>query len=101
MGRDCASERVAIALAEGRPEDSRTKASAEIEVAAVTVEGSPQTGTERPRSPELRRARALHLQQPQDHGAVVLAGATHSAEPVDQTSSSQVSFWPRLSSWAS
>ena len=44
MGRDCASERVPIALAEGRPEDPRAKASAEIDVAAVTVEGSPQTG---------------------------------------------------------
>jgi hypothetical protein len=30
MGRDCASERVPIALAEGRPEDPRAKASAEI-----------------------------------------------------------------------
>ena len=36
MGRDCASERVPIALAEGRPEDPRAKASsAEIDVAAV------------------------------------------------------------------
>jgi hypothetical protein len=34
MGRDCASERVPIALAEGRPEDPRAKASAEIDVAA-------------------------------------------------------------------
>ena len=51
MGRDCASERVPIALAEGRPEDTRAKASAEVDVAAVTVEGSPQTGPERPRAP--------------------------------------------------
>ena len=42
MGRDCASERVPIALAQRRPEDPREKASAEIDVAAVTVEGSPQ-----------------------------------------------------------
>jgi hypothetical protein len=34
MGRDCASERIPIALAEGRPEDPRAKASAEIDVAA-------------------------------------------------------------------
>ena len=39
MGRDCASESVPIALAEGRPEDPRVKASAEIDVTAV--EGSP------------------------------------------------------------
>jgi hypothetical protein len=42
MGRDCASERVPIALAEGRPEDPRATASAEIDIAAITVEGSPQ-----------------------------------------------------------
>jgi hypothetical protein len=30
MGRDCASELVPVALAEGRPEDPRAKASAEI-----------------------------------------------------------------------
>jgi hypothetical protein len=42
MGRDCPSERVPIALAEGRSEGPRAKASAEIDVAAVTVEGSPQ-----------------------------------------------------------
>ena len=47
MGRDCGSEHVPISLAEGQPEDPRAKASAEIDVAAVTVEGSPQTGAER------------------------------------------------------
>jgi hypothetical protein len=33
------SERDPIALAEGRPEDSRAKASAEIDAVAVTAEG--------------------------------------------------------------
>ena len=45
------AERVPIALAEGRPEDPRAKASAEVDVAGVTVEGSPQIGPERPRAP--------------------------------------------------
>src|SRR5271166_4127075 len=56
MGRDCASELVPIALAEGRPEDPRAKASAEIDVAAVTVEGSPHRGPEPPRAMGRRRA---------------------------------------------
>jgi hypothetical protein len=51
MGRDCATERVPIALAEGRPEELRAKASAEIDIAVVTVEESPQAGLERPRAP--------------------------------------------------
>ena len=41
---NCASELVPIALAEGRPEDPCAKASAEIDIAVITVEGSPQTG---------------------------------------------------------
>ena len=36
MGRDCASERVPIALAVGWPEHPCAKASAEIDVAAVS-----------------------------------------------------------------
>jgi hypothetical protein len=39
MGRDCASQRVPIAVAEGRPEDPRAKASAAIDVAANPNEG--------------------------------------------------------------
>jgi hypothetical protein len=42
------TEGIEDGLAEGRPEDPRAKASAEIDVAAVTVERSPQTGPERP-----------------------------------------------------
>jgi|SRR5271165_2232969 len=80
MGRDCASERVPIALAEGRPENPRAKASAEIDVAAATVEGSPQTGPERPRA--MGRRRALPPRDPHDDVAVALARPAHRAEPV-------------------
>ena len=94
MGRDCASESVPIALAEGRPEDDlRAKASAEIDVAAVTVEGSPQTGPERPRAPSggcelpsaLRRGDGgdegvQGLRPPAKIGRVILATPAAAAE---------------------
>jgi hypothetical protein len=40
MGRDCAPERVPIALAEGRPEDPRAKALAEIDLRSRRVSRS-------------------------------------------------------------
>jgi hypothetical protein len=51
MSRDCASERVPIALAEGRPEDPRARHERRLMLPPLPVEGSPQTGPERPRAP--------------------------------------------------
>ena len=69
MGRDCASERVPIALAEGRPEDPRAKASAEIDVAAVTVEGSRQKHLNR----EISRAVPMRVAAQVSHPSVSCA----------------------------
>jgi hypothetical protein len=65
MGRDCASKRVPIALAEGRSEDLRGE--------GISGDwGGPA---------KLPRARALH-RDPQDHVAVFLARPARRAQPV-------------------
>ena len=61
MGRDCASERVPIALAEGRPEDP-------------------------PAPAELWDARALHPDQPQNNVAVAFTQPAHRSKSFDNRS---------------
>ena len=93
MGRDCASERVPIALAEGRPEDPRAKASTEIDVAAVTVEGSPQTGPERPAHPIRRLVAPSALKAGMTTAAI--AAMTVSAHAALDCGPSYINFGPQ------
>ena len=56
MGRDCASEIGPIVLAEGRPEDLRAKASAEIDVAPKPSSSGSLLNVNRHFSPEIDKS---------------------------------------------
>src|SRR5271166_158768 len=73
MGRDCASERVPIALAEGRPEDSQARHQRRLTSPPLPSRGGPA---------KLWFARALHPGQPENDVAIGLARSAHRAEPV-------------------
>ena len=70
MGRDCASERVPIALTEGRPEDPRGRHQRRLTSPPLPSRGARRQGLN---GPELWGARALHPGEPQDDIAIGLA----------------------------
>jgi hypothetical protein len=63
MGRDCVSERVPIALAEGRPEDPGRRHQRRLTSPPLLSRGAHRQGLN---GPKLWAARALHPDQPEN-----------------------------------
>ena len=101
MGRDCASER-GQSLAEA-DEDPRAKASAEIDVAAVTVEESPQRqGLNSPAHPVGRLVSRLPPSQPGMEALRESGACTRPRRRLTTAGSSQTKRSPRsLTSFSS